>query len=186
MGSILSKIVFKNKTEIIENVPKNFFELKCKDIDFKEVDFSVYKNKKIIMLLNVACDCGLTDKNYPKLVDLYSKHNKNGLEILGFPSNQFFGQEKRSEADIKEFVTDLYNVNFPLFSKIEVNGPNTHDIFKYLRMNSELKVSENKAKQIPWNFAKFLVNHEGKVIKFYHPNVDHKTIENEIEQLLNN
>ena len=166
MGSMISKIVFKNKSEVIENIPKSFFDLKCKNIDNVDVDFNVYKKNKITMVLNVACDCGLTEKNYPKLVEIYNKYNSKGLEILGFPSNQFFGQEKRSEAEIKEFVVDLYNVNFPMFSKIEVNGPNTHDIFKFLRINSELKVCNNKAKQIPWNFAKFLVNNEGEVIKF--------------------
>ena len=92
--------------------------------------------------------------------------------ILAFPCNQFFGQESGSEAEIKKFVTDNFGASFPIFEKIEVNGPNTHPMYIYLRNQSELfDPKKNEAKVIPWNFAKFILNKDGKVIKFAPPTV---------------
>lgn len=90
--------------------------------------------------------------------------------MIGFPCNQFKNQESQSEEEIKKFVKDKFNVTFPMMEKIEVNGPNTHPLYAYLRNNSELaEKATGEAKQIPWNFAKFLVDREGHVVKFYGP-----------------
>lgn len=96
-----------------------------------------------------------------------------GFTILAFPCNQFFGQESESEVNIKKFVEKNFNVTFPMFAKIEVNGDNVHPLFKFLRNNSELYDPVTQTtKQIPWNFGKFLVDREGKVVGFYGPKVE--------------
>ena len=102
---------------------------------------------------------------------------------MGFPCNQFFSQEKKCEFDIKSFVQGKYQVEFPMFSKVEVNGPNTCDIFKYLRYNSELNENGN-IKYIPWNFTKFLLDKDGKIVKMYWPNDKPAEMVPEIEKLL--
>jgi len=92
-------------------------------------------------------------------------------------------QEKKCEFDIKAFVQGKYNVDFPMFSKVEVNGPNTNDVFKFLRYNSELN-QNGKVKYVPWNFTKFLLDKDGKIVKVYAPNEDPKVMIPEIEKLL--
>lgn len=96
------------------------------------------------------------------------------------------GQEKKCELDIKGFAQGKYNVTFPMFSKIDVNGPETHEVFRYLRANSDLYDAQGKQIQaVPWNFTKFLVDAEGKVLKFYNPGDGIKKMEDDIEALLN-
>ncbi len=96
--------------------------------------------------------------------------------VFGFPCGQFMGQELDSEQEIKEFVENKFEVKFPMFSKIEVNGPNTHPIYRYLKANSQ-EMSDNKGlKNIPWNFGKFVVDSQGKVLNFYKPNITPKEI----------
>lgn len=161
----------KTGTEKLTPTITNFFDFKMKNIQGKEVDFASFKGKtKLFMIVNVACKCGFTGDHYTQLVDLYTKYNKRGLEIFGFPCNQFMSQESGTEEDIEKYVRDNFNVSFPMFSKIEVNGENAHPLYQFLRNNSELYDPETKkAKMIPWNFGKFLVNKDGKVIKFEGP-----------------
>ena len=105
--------------------------------------------------------------------------------ILGFPCNQFFSQESGSEAEIKKFVKDNFNASFPLFEKIEVNGADTHPLYVFLRQHSELfNSNKGQAKVIPWNFAKFIVNRKGEVIKFAPPTVEPKDLRPLIEEEL--
>jgi glutathione peroxidase len=106
------------------------------------------------------------------LVDLYNKHKDKGLVIFGFPCGQFMNQELSTEGEIKEFVSSNFKVEFPMFEKIEVNGDNTHPIYKYLKSNSQELFSDNGLKSIPWNFAKFLVDKDGKVMNFFAPRVN--------------
>lgn len=107
------------------------------------------------------------------MVKAHNRWKNNGFEILAFPCNQFFGQESGSPAEIEEFVSKNFNAQFPIMEKIEVNGDNTHPLFVYLRNNSELfDLKTGTAKVIPWNFSKFMVNPEGKVIKFFGPKDD--------------
>lgn len=115
---------------------------------------------------------------------MYKKYKDDGLQILGFPCGQFFNQELSSEKEIQNFVNDKFKVDFPMFSKIEVNGPNTHPIFSYLKFNCPEMKTENGLKNIPWNFSKFLVNSEGKVISFYKPGVKPSEMTSAIELLL--
>jgi glutathione peroxidase len=118
----------------------------------------------------------LTSDNYLELVEIYNKHKEDGLMVFGFPCGQFMGQELDSEQEIKEFVENKFEVKFPMFSKIEVNGPNTHPIYRYLKANSQ-EMSDNKGlKNIPWNFGKFVVDSQGKVLNFYKPNITPKEI----------
>jgi glutathione peroxidase len=103
---------------------------------------------------------------------------------MGFPCNQFFNQEKRPDSEIKEYVQDLFDVKFQLFSKVLVNGNDCHPIFKFLRKNSSLDQGEKGIKEIPWNFAKFLVDRNGKVIDFFAPTVTPEKLASKIEGLL--
>lgn len=102
----------------------------AKSIDGEEVSFEKYAGK-VVLVVNVASACGFTQANYLGLQALYEKYRQYGLEILAFPSNQFGGQEPGSEAQIKEFARSKYGTTFPMFSKVDVNGPNTHPVYQY-------------------------------------------------------
>jgi len=119
-------------------------------------------------------------------VILYKKYANEGLEILAFPCNQFMSQEPKSEAEIKKGVVAEYGVKFPMFAKIEVNGTNTHPVYQYLKSNSkDLNAGGNTLKNIPWNFAKFLVDSNGNVLNFYGPKVEPLSMESDIKNVLN-
>lgn len=174
MGGLVQKIIFKSGTEKLPiSKEVNFFSFKERDIDGNMVDFANLKGKfKLFIVVNVACKWGLTSVNYQELVRIYEKYHKDGLEVLAFPCNQFFSQESGGEKEIKQFVKENFKVHFPMFSKIEVNGPNADPLFQYLRNNSELyDPKKGEAGVVPWNFAKFIVDRNGKVIKFAHPTV---------------
>ena len=116
---------------------------------------------------------------------MYSEYKDKGLEILGFACNQFLKQEPATNQEIKQFAREEKGAEFPLFSKIDVNGENIHEIYKYLRTNSGLfdKESEQTG-MIPWNFSKFLVDRDGKVVKFYDVTIYPENIIPDIEKLL--
>ena len=103
---------------------------------------------------------------------------------MGFPCNQFFGQEKRPDNEIKDYVTQAFDVEFQLFSKVEVNGNNCHPLFKFLRKNSSLDQNTKGIKEIPWNFTKFLIDRNGNVVDMYPPTTTPKTLISQIETLL--
>ena len=175
---------YRRKKERMENIPTTFWEIKAKDIDGEEVKMDRFKGKKALIVVNVASACGLTNKQYRGLVTLHEKYTSKGFEILAFPCNQFFGQEDKCDKDIKQFVTTKFGVKFPLFAKIEVNGTRCHPVYKYLRCNSILNNKKSGAQEIPWNFAKFLLNEDGKVVQLYAPDIRPETIGSEIEKLL--
>lgn len=181
----MGNLIFKKKKEKLFNIPKSFWDLKATDIDGKEVSFETLRGKKAYIVVNVASSCNYASSNYKGLVELYSKYKDSGLEILAFPCNQFFSGETKCELDIKNFAKKKYSVDFPMFSKIDVNGPETHEVFRYLRANSDLYDAKGQnIKSVPWNFTKFLVSANGKVIKFYSPDEPPKKMENDIESLL--
>jgi glutathione peroxidase len=124
----------------------------------------------------------LTSDHYTGLVELYKKYNSQGLQILAFPSGQFMNQEFSKEEEIKEFVTEKFKVEFPMFSKIEVNGPNMHPIYKYLKSNTPELNTSSGLKNIPWNFGKFVVGIDGKVIDFYQPKIKPQELESLIKE----
>jgi len=117
---------------------------------------------------------------------MYNKHKNQGLQIFGFPCGQFMNQEFSRGEDIRKFIDDNYMVSFPMFAKIEVNGQNTHPIYKYLKFNSVQMNTANGLKNIPWNFGKFLVDKNGIVIGFYQPSVSPSEIFKDIQPLLRN
>jgi glutathione peroxidase len=129
---------------------------KVKDIDGKDVDLAQYKGK-VVMLVNVASKCGNT-KQYKQLEEVYDKYKEKGLVIVGFPANEFGGQEPGTEAQIKEFCTAKYGVSFPMMSKIVVKGDGIHPLYKQLTSTPGLEGD------VSWNFQKYIVDRNGAVI----------------------
>ena len=157
-----------------------FYSFKEKDINGKIVDFSEFKNK-VVLIVNVASKCGNT-KQYKDLQDLYDKYKDQGFEILGFPCNQFFFQEPKSDSEILEFCQTKYNVTFKMFGKINVNGPEANDLYVYLK---ETYPWTARAKNVKWNFEKFLIDRKGKIRNRISNKTNPKEFENEIVALLN-
>lgn len=143
---------------------KSVYDFKMKNIDGKEVALDAYKGK-VLLFVNVASKCGLTPQ-YKEIQALYEKYKDKGLVVLGFPANNFMGQEPGSDKDIKEFCTLKYDVTFPMFSKISVKGSDQHPLYKYLTSKNENGVVDAK---VSWNFQKFLVSKSGKVITSFGP-----------------
>ena len=140
---------------------KSLLDIPATDIDGKQIKRlgDVLKGKKLYLIVNVATKCGLTKKTYTQMGDLYKKYADQGLEILAFPCNQFGSQEPGSREQIKAFARVHQNAKYLLFDKINVNGPNASEVFKFLRSNSELLNSEDQTVgHIHWNFGKFLVD----------------------------
>jgi glutathione peroxidase len=137
-------------------------DIAVKDIDGKETTLGAYKGK-VLLIVNVASKCGLTPQ-YKALEAVYEKYKDKGLVILGFPCNQFAGQEPGSNEEIKQFCSSKYNVTFPLFDKIDVNGPNRHPLYVALAGKDSAFPGD-----IKWNFGKFLVSRDGKLVKRFEP-----------------
>jgi glutathione peroxidase len=189
MGGLLAKIFFKtgyDKKNSLKDVSQPLKALSCKDIDGKDGVIGDYmEGKKATIFVNVACSCGLTSDHYKQLVEIDAKYKDKGVQILAFPCNQFKNQESKIESEIKKYVEDNFKAQFPIFSKIEVNGPNTDRIFIYLKTNTPEFVDKEKGlKNIPWNFAKFLVNEKGEVIRYFSPKENPSEMITHIEKLL--
>jgi glutathione peroxidase len=135
-----------------------------KDIDGKDVDLSQYKGK-VVMIVNVASKCGNTPQ-YKQLEALNKKYKEQGLVILGFPANEFGKQEPGTDAQIKEFCTSTYQVDFPMFSKIVVKGEGQADLYKYL---TSKETDPAHAGDITWNFEKFLIGRDGQIANRFKP-----------------
>lgn len=148
-------------------------------IDGEEKTLEEYKSQ-VMLVVNVASRCGFTGQ-YEGLESIYKKYLRRGFVILGFPCNQFGGQEPGSEKEIKEFCTSRFGVGFPMFSKVEVNGPNTHPLFTYLKSNRRGILG---GQAIKWNFTKFLIDRNGEVMKRYAPQISPTVIQKDIESLL--
>ncbi len=136
---------------------------------------------KVILIVNTASQCGYTPQ-YKGLQALYDEWHEKGLEILAFPCNQFGEQEPEDNTFIQQFCRRNYNVTFPVFAKIDVNGPNAHPLYKYLRSQKKTLLGDN----VPWNFTKFLIDQNGKVIKRYEAFFAPEKIGKEIARLLSN
>jgi len=139
--------------------------LKVKDIQGNEKALVDFKGKALL-IVNVASECGLTPQ-YEGLEALYKKYSEKGLVVLGFPCNQFGSQEPGSNTEIQQFCKKNYGVSFPMFSKIEVNGSGRHPLYKELAGEGSPFPGN-----IGWNFAKFLVGKDGKVMKRFEPSTD--------------
>ena len=138
---------------------KSVYEFTMRDIDGKESKLDAYKGK-VALVVNVASKCGYTPQ-YEGLEALYEKYRDRGFVILGFPANNFMGQEPGTEADIKEFCTSKYHVTFPMFAKISVKGEDQHPLYTFLTNKT---TDPEFSGEITWNFNKFLVDKNGKVV----------------------
>lgn len=155
------------------------YDFKAKTIDGREVPLSTYQGK-VLLIVNVASKCGFTPQ-YSGLQKLYENHKAGGFEVLGFPCNQFGKQEPASESEIQNFCDLTFGVRFPLFAKIDVNGPKAHPVYEFLK-NS--KPGFLGMKSIKWNFTKFLIDRTGRPIKRYSPQTAPSVIEKDIEAAL--
>lgn len=158
--------VSKNKAANIAATPHSFYELSYADINGKNVKMSEYKGK-YVLIVNVASKCGNTPQ-YKALESLYKKYNDQ-LVIIGFPCNQFLGQESGSESEIAEFCSKNYGVTFPMSSKIDVKGKDQHVVYTWLTSKELNGVDDDK---VEWNFHKVLVSPEGKWLKSFAASMD--------------
>ncbi len=143
---------------ISAHAAESIYDIPLKDIDGNSTSLKPYQGK-VMLIVNVASKCGFTPQ-YTALEALYRKYKDQGLVVLGFPCNQFAHQESGTDAEIKQFCSSKYNVTFPMFDKIEVNGPNRHPLYAQLA-GKESPFPGN----IGWNFTKFLVGRDGKILK---------------------
>jgi glutathione peroxidase len=157
----------------------NFFDLSAEDSELKPYPLNQHQGK-VVLVVNVASRCGFTPQ-YKALEQIYEKYKDQGLVILGFPCNQFGHQEPGSNQQIQEFCQLNYKVSFPVLNKVEVNGENTHSVYKFLKSNAPGILG---TEAIKWNFTKFLINREGQVVGRYAPQTDPKDIVPDIEKLL--
>jgi glutathione peroxidase len=182
--NIMKKVVFLTlvlaiaSTSVFANKTTSFYDFKMKDIKGKEVKLQKFE-KKVVLVVNTASKCGLTPQ-YEGLEELFKTFSTKGFVVLGFPCNQFMGQEPGSSEEILSFCTNKYNVTFPMFEKIEVNGKDTHPLYVFLK---EQQVLEGK-NDIRWNFEKFLIDKTGKVVKRYSPKTKPTDIRADIERLI--
>ncbi|MGZ6009419.1 MAG: glutathione peroxidase [Rhizomicrobium sp.] len=157
----------------------SIYDFTAKTLQGKSVSLSDYRGQALL-IVNTASKCGFTPQ-YAGLEKLYEKLHGNGLTVLGFPCNQFSKQEPGSTEEIGAFCQMNYGVSFPMFDKIEVNGPNAHPLFDYLKSEQPGILG---TKNIKWNFTKFLVDKSGKVVDRFAPMTKPEDIEGAIEKVL--
>ena len=155
------------------------YEYAAKTIDGSEQKLDAYKGK-VLLVVNVASKCGFTPQ-YKGLEALYRKYKDKGLVILGFPCDQFGHQEPGDENEIKNFCSLNYDVSFPLYAKIDVNGDNAHPLYKFLKSEAPGMLG---SEGIKWNFTKFLIDKSGKVVKRYGSVDTPEKIDKDIAELL--
>ena len=158
---------------------QTIYDIQAKRIDGKAADLSEFRGKTLL-IVNVASKCGFTGQ-YDGLEALYKKYKDKNFEILGFPCNQFGGQEPGSDADVKSFCSLTFGVSFPLFSKVDVNGPNAHPLYQFLKAKAPGILG---TEQIKWNFTKFLVSKTGEVLERYAPTTAPGNIEQDLAKVL--
>lgn len=180
LKTIFSLLLILSINTLAKDAPmKTIYDFKVNTIDGKETTLEQYKGK-VMLIVNVASKCGYTPQ-YAGLETLYKKYKEQGLVVLGFPCNQFSSQEPGSEAEIQNFCRVNFGVTFPMFSKINVNGDNTHPLYSYLKSEQPGILG---TETIKWNFTKFLVDKEGKVIERFGSSTKPVSLEEEIESLL--
>ena len=155
------------------------FDYACANSGGQERQLKEFEGK-VLLVVNTASKCGLTPQ-FEGLEALYQEYRDQGVEVLGFPCNQFASQDPGSNDEITEFCQLNYGVSFPMFGKIEVNGSGTDPLFKHLKKEAPGALGSQRIK---WNFTKFLVNASGEVVKRYSPTTKPKDIEKDIKKLL--
>lgn len=173
--SIITLILFFMNIETT-----TFYDFKLKNIDGEEVSLDKYKGK-VILIVNTASKCGFTPQ-YEGLEKIYDEYKDKDFVVLGFPANNFMGQEPGSNEEIKQFCTTKFDVSFPMFSKVSVRGKDQHPFFNYL---TEIENEDFKG-NIRWNFEKFLIDKEGKLVRRFRSQTspDSKKMKEAIESLL--
>mgnify|MGYP002621983794 FL=1 len=189
-----------NKSQNNDNM-ETIYDFKALDNKGREVDFSQYKGK-VLLIVNTASKCGFTPQ-YDELEALWKKYGEQGLQVIGFPCDQFAHQEPGTDEEIAEFCRLNHGVTFPIMSKIEVNGENAHPIYKYLKsmkgfqgfgkgpkalgMAAVLKTIDKdykKSPEIKWNFTKFVISRDGTRIERFAPTIPMKDVDKCIEEML--
>lgn len=156
----------------------NIYQFEAELLEGANKQLSDYEGK-VMLIVNTASKCGFTPQ-FAGLEKLYEKYNAQGLEVLGFPCNQFGGQDPGENEEIGAFCQRNYGVSFPMFAKVNVKGPEAHVIFRYLTNNSKGVLGSG----IKWNFTKFLIGKDGKVLNRYAPTTKPETLEEDIEKAL--
>lgn len=157
---------------------EEFYKIKVKR-GSEEIPMEQFKDK-VLLIVNTASQCGFTPQ-YKGLQETYDRWKNKGFEILAFPCNQFGEQEPGSDAEIKLFCEKTFSTTFPIFSKLEVNGPNTDPLYSHLKKSAPGIFG---SLDIKWNFTKFLVDKNGNVVKRYAPITKPEAIEKDIEKLV--
>jgi len=176
--TILGLMIFLSISLFAKENTMSIYDFSVKDIEGKDVSLSKYKDK-VLLIVNVASKCGFTSQ-YEGLEELYQKHKDKEFMILGFPSNQFGGQEPGTNKEIAEFCRLTYGVDFDMFGKIDVNGENEDPLYSYLKKEASGILG---TEAIKWNFTKFLVDKNGKVIDRFGSSTKPKDIEKDILKL---
>jgi glutathione peroxidase len=157
----------------------NVFDFQATSLDGKPVDLAQYRGKALL-IVNTASKCGFTPQ-YQGLEAVYRELHGRGLEVLGFPCNQFGSQEPGTEEEIGAFCEKNYGVSFPMFAKVDVNGDEAHPLWKHLKGEAPGVLG---TEAIKWNFTKFLIGRDGKVVKRYAPQTKPEEIADDIERVL--
>ena len=157
---------------------QTIYDIKATTLQGKEISLDQYRGK-ILVIVNTASRCGFTGQ-YAGLEELYRKYREEGLEILGFPCNQFGNQEPGDAKEIEQGCLVNYGVSFPMFEKIEVNGPNAHPLFGFLKK----KLPGWFGNRIKWNFTKFLVGRDGKPLKRFSTSTPPEKMEGFIKKII--
>lgn len=158
----------------------SIYDFSANLLDGTPLDLSYFRGH-VLLVVNTASKCGFTPQ-YAALEQLYKQYGSRGFEVLAFPSNQFGRQEPGSAAEIAEFCERNFGVSFPVFTKIDVNGPDAHPLYQWLKRE---KPGLFGIGRIPWNFTKFLISRNGQVVGRYAPSMDPVKLGLEIERLLN-
>ena len=158
---------------------QSIYDFECETISGKTQPLGKFKGKALL-IVNTASKCGFTPQ-YDGLEVLYKKYKKEGLEVLGFPCNQFGNQEPGSNEDIQNFCSTKFDVSFPMFAKVDVNGRDAHPLYKYLKEEAPGVLGSSGVK---WNFTKFLVDKDGNVLERFAPKTKPEAIETAIEKAL--
>ena len=156
----------------------NIYQFEAERLEGGDQSLSDYKGK-VLLIVNTASKCGFTPQ-FGGLEKTYQKYKDQGLVVLGFPCNQFGGQDPESNEKIGDFCQRNYGVSFPMFAKIDVKGPEAHPIFRYLTRETKGFINRN----IKWNFTKFLIGRDGVIINRYAPTTKPEHLEDDIQQAL--
>lgn len=158
---------------------QSLYDIEVKDIKGETRSLADYEGQ-VLLIVNTASKCGFTPQ-FEGLQTLHKELGGEGFDVLGFPCNQFMSQDPGSNDDISQFCSLNYGVDFPMFAKIDVNGPDAHPLYQFLKSEAKGLMGSEKIK---WNFTKFLVNRNGEVVKRYPPTAKPEDIRKDIEKLL--